>query len=137
MTEAPQETDGDEALTGPATKLILEEIEHERARQKFEEGFGPVHDDAEHSSGELLNAAVCYLIKGGEPTTVEQMRAIDHFWPWGAEWWKPKSRRRDIVRALALGVAELERMDRAEAKVKADKDGPAVCREVDGDDEAE
>jgi hypothetical protein len=32
-------------------------------------------------------------------------------------WWKPKDRRRDLVRAAALIIAEIERLDRdAEAR---------------------
>ena len=30
-------------------------------------------------------------------------------WPWALNWWKPKDRRRDLIRAGALIVAELER----------------------------
>lgn len=41
--------------------------------------------------------------KGG-PTTV---------WPWDWAWWKPKNPRRDLVRAAALIIAEIERLDRA------------------------
>ncbi len=122
-------TDEDLARQSERTALILAEVSVERDRQRVVEGFGPVHDDSEHSGGELLKAAACYLIKGGGGNSVEEMRAIEFLWPWDGEWWKPKSRRRDIIRALALGVAELERMDRAEAKAAKDGDGPAVCRE--------
>ena len=31
---------------------------------------------------------------------------------WDSEWWKPKDRRRDLIRAGALIVAEIERLDR-------------------------
>lgn len=37
-------------------------------------------------------------------------------WPWGAEWWKPKEPRRDLVRAGALIIAEIERLDRREGR---------------------
>ena len=33
-------------------------------------------------------------------------------WPWAAEWWKPKDCRRNLVRAGALILAEIERLDR-------------------------
>ena len=38
-------------------------------------------------------------------------------WPhtWDASWWKPKDRRRDLVRAGALIIAEIERLDRLDA----------------------
>jgi hypothetical protein len=38
------------------------------------------------------------------------------YWPWEDKWWKPKDRRRDLVRAGALIVAEIERLDRLAAK---------------------
>lgn len=34
-------------------------------------------------------------------------------WPWDASWWKPRGARRDLVRAAALIIAEIERLDRA------------------------
>lgn len=40
-------------------------------------------------------------------------------WPWDREWWKPKDRRRNLVRAAALLIAEIERLDRAEDKEAA------------------
>lgn len=33
-------------------------------------------------------------------------------WPWADEWWKPKDRRADLVRAGALILAEIDRIDR-------------------------
>jgi hypothetical protein len=38
------------------------------------------------------------------------------FWPWSLHWWKPKSPRRDLIRAAALIVAEIERLDRADSR---------------------
>jgi hypothetical protein len=39
-------------------------------------------------------------------------------WPssWSRTWWKPSGGRRDLVKACALMVAEIERRDRAQAK---------------------
>lgn len=39
-------------------------------------------------------------------------------WPttWAEDWWKPKNPRRDLVRAAALLIAEIERLDRAALK---------------------
>ncbi|HHW2459226.1 TPA: AAA family ATPase [Pseudomonas aeruginosa] len=36
-------------------------------------------------------------------------------WPWDEQWWKPTSARRDLVKACALALAEIERLDRAAA----------------------
>lgn len=37
-------------------------------------------------------------------------------WPWSPEWWKPKDPRRDLIRGIALLIAEAERRDRQEAQ---------------------
>jgi len=91
----------------------------ERARQIAVEGWTLAHDD-EHDRGEMALAAACYASpkrvfiadkivgRGYEEFT----RYIDA-WPWPDEWWKPKDRRRDLIRAAALIVAEIERLDRA------------------------
>lgn len=34
-------------------------------------------------------------------------------WPWHRVWWKPSTRRRNLVKAGALILAEIERLDRA------------------------
>jgi hypothetical protein len=46
---------------------------------------------------------------------------IPALWPWGAHWWKPKTGRRDLVRAAALLVAEIERLDRINAPGDGEK----------------
>jgi len=38
--------------------------------------------------------------------------SIGFGWPWNMVWWKPKNYRRDLVKAAALLVAEIERLDR-------------------------
>lgn len=86
---------------------VVEEILRERKREVEVEGFTHLHDDA-HPPGTLATAAACYAFhafsdEGGVPFA----------WPWDAEWWKPKNPRRDLVRAAALIVAEIERMDRS------------------------
>jgi hypothetical protein len=95
----------------PPTMLVLRDVEIERARQKNAEGFSPKRDDG-YVKGELADAAASYVL-GAE--WVERIC----IWPWSWEWWKPKDRRRDLVRAAALIVAEIERLDRAEQKKKS------------------
>ncbi|MGK1465694.1 ead/Ea22-like family protein [Klebsiella pneumoniae] len=81
----------------------------ERKRQVSAEGWTPGHDD-EYEHGELADAAGCYALSSelfdcaGEPPRP---------WPWPDEWWKPTNRRRDLVKAGALILAEIERLDRA------------------------
>jgi hypothetical protein len=92
---------------------VIEEIAAERKRQIEGEGFASEHDD-KHVPGELARAAACYAVscvqpyfKAGSPAQYRHA-----YWPWGEEWWKPKGFRRDLVRAAALIVAEIERVDR-------------------------
>lgn len=87
----------------------------ERQRQISVEGWTPEHDDA-HEEGSLACAAGCYAIHAGLPDEARVPKGwAPQDWPWGAEWWKPKDRRRDLIRAGALIVAEIERLDRAMA----------------------
>lgn len=94
----------------------------ERARQVSAEGWTTEHDD-EHRRGELASAAACYAAPFRVFQAVERPgRAYETFtsyedgWPWADRWWKPKDRRADLVRAGALILAEIERLDRAAAK---------------------
>lgn len=81
----------------------------ERQRQQSVEGWTPEHDD-EHCNEELAMAAVCYINETG---TVNRNGGKPWGWPWEASWWKPKGRRRNLVKAGALILAEIERIDRA------------------------
>ena len=93
---------------------VLAEIRWERERQRVDEGWTHEHDD-QHSCGELAQAAACYAHPA--PWGVcPQAGAPPKLWPWSIAWWKPKDRRRNLVRAAALIVAEIERMDRAARK---------------------
>lgn len=88
---------------------VLEEIEAERRRQVEEEGWTAEHDD-QHTEGHLALAAACYAV--GSAINLEQDRVFSRYWPWDRKWWKPKNPRRDLIRAAALIVAEIERLDR-------------------------
>jgi hypothetical protein len=94
----------------------------ERRRQIEREGWTPEHDD-EHSDGSMALAAACYASNAAtwaaKGTTKLQKSysalSISFRWPWSEKWWKPKSQRHDLVRAAALILAEIERLDRAAA----------------------
>lgn len=98
---------------------VISEIAEERRRQIESEGWTPAHDDR-HDDGSLARAASCYadpspqMFADGWPGG-QKPRPVR--WPmsWGFGWWKPKDRRRDLIRAAALIVAEIERLDRAAA----------------------
>lgn len=83
----------------------------ERQRQVAVEGWDAAHDD-EHNHGELATVASCY-IDAHNPCRV--VGSLPSHWPrsWDESWWKPTSHRRDLVKAAALLLAEIERIDRA------------------------
>lgn len=95
------------------------DVTAERRRQIEAEGWGNVHDDG-HTNFELTKAAVAYAQRAAMTYDVrvleEERNHIPSIWPWSRTWWKPKDRRSDLVRAAALLIAEIERLDRAEAK---------------------
>jgi len=93
----------------------------ERERQVGKEGWTPEHDDDdEHTKGELAAAAIAYLVddlgKGLSPCSVMQGHLGAEgreWWPWGPETFKPKTPLRNLRRAGALILAEIERRLRA------------------------
>ena len=109
---------------------VIAEIAAERRRQVEAEGWSPEHDDL-HCGGELSSAAACYAIepKFG-PATLD---FIERWWPWERKWWKPKDRRRDLIRAAALIVAEIERLDRAKTDEYGRKEIPGKLEWYEGE----
>lgn len=89
------------------TDPILE-IMAERERQISTEGCTLENDDR-HRKGQLRDAAACYLLIDGTSRGI-----IANLWPFFRLWWKPSTERRNLVKAAALIVAELERLDRLE-----------------------
>ncbi|SHI10001.1 Ead/Ea22-like protein [Pantoea sesami] len=79
----------------------------ERQRQRSVEGWTSEHDDA-YQNNELADAAACYAIHAHN-----QGLSTPAHWPWDPEWWKQSGPRRDLVKAGALILAEIERIDRA------------------------
>lgn len=96
----------------PHEHVILE-IARERERQMAVEGWTPEHDD-KHTRGDMAAAAGCYAIVAGCSDRSREQFAAKPYpeWPWDDKWWKPTDRRRDLVKAAALIVAEIERLDR-------------------------
>ncbi|MFF6585946.1 hypothetical protein ACET34_24300 [Pseudomonas aeruginosa] len=100
------------APTGQTPQAWLD-VQAERRRQIEAEGWTPEHDDA-HSHGEMARAAACYALAGSSaPNDGTAALLVSLAWPWDEQWWKPTSARRDLVKACALALAEIERLDRA------------------------
>lgn len=93
---------------------VIAEIAAERRRQIEVEGCTPEHDDR-WIRGELAMAAATYALTAAGLVRLDGPTEINPpvVWPWDREWLKPKDRRRDLIRAAALIVAEIERLDRA------------------------
>lgn len=82
----------------------------ERERQVKVEGWTETHDD-QWQFNELSKAAASYAYypEGDIPLFL---------WPWDQVWFKPVSHRQNCVKAAALLIAEIERIDRYESKIK-------------------
>lgn len=99
----------------------------ERRRQIESEGWSPQHDD-HHADGSLLQAAMQYYrhaVGLHIPTrrrvfTLTRIANIPIQWPWADCWWKPKTPHRDLERAGALCLAEIDRLRREDASLPVD-----------------
>ncbi len=86
------------------------DVQAERRRQITAEGWTPDHDDL-YCAAELPRAAAAYILSGAN----DEAPAI---WPFSAKWWKTRDARANYMRAGALILAEIERLDRAAAAGK-------------------
>lgn len=105
----------DQILSKAAVDVLTE-------RQRQLKTYTPEHDDAQ-TDGQLGRAAAAYAVASNS-AVYEQDKArparwdhsyiphVDRLWPWNWTYWKPKDRRHDLVRAGALILAEIERLDR-------------------------
>nr|ACD38839.1 hypothetical transport protein [Pseudomonas aeruginosa] len=101
------------AAPGKEVPQAWHDVQAERRRQIEAEGWTPEHDD-EHSHGQMARAAACYALAGSSaPNDGTAALLVSLAWPWDEQWWKPTSARGDLVKACALALAEIERLDRA------------------------
>jgi hypothetical protein len=101
----------------------------ERVRQLSEEGYDGAHDDT-HTAGELAMAAACYAAPHRIYKKADYADGVSFMDPWPRGWRKDKRpyndgairsngskgepyRRELLVKAAALILAEIERIDRA------------------------
>lgn len=101
-------------IFAPNPSAALLDVAAERRRQIEAEGWTPEHDDG-HSDGALAMAAACYACPDPRIEVFPNGQQSPEGWPWSAYWWKPKDRRSNLVRAAALLLAEIERLDRAKS----------------------
>lgn len=93
------------------------DVRSERERQIVEEGHTREHDDINHDCDNALSrAAACYALAGvgnSGPFWINRLQVPQQVWPYRWEW-KPSDRRRNLIKAAALLLAEIERIDRQE-----------------------
>jgi hypothetical protein len=110
---------GAAAPVGSETTQAAKDVLAERRRQIEVEGWDAAHDDEhEGGSGSLAKAAACYALAASEQASGWDGPFVKQpgLWPWEAQWWKPKDQRRNLVRAAALLLAEIERLDRKDSR---------------------
>ncbi|HHG4357539.1 TPA: hypothetical protein ACPWEY_001243 [Pseudomonas aeruginosa] len=113
-----------EALLSGHVSQAERDVLAERRRQVETEGFDASHDDMA-TRGQIARAAGCYALHAGGigtdwPDGIRNGSAL--FWPWDKEWWKPRPARENLVRAGALILAEIDRLDRVTTSPPGDAD---------------
>lgn len=86
---------------------VLAEVAAERQNQ-IAQGHSLTLDDG-YIDRELARASGAYALNAAAQT------AGSLYWPWPGHTWQPADARRDLVRSAALAIAEIERLDRAQA----------------------
>lgn len=94
LADKPDEAGAQVEVTTAARDVLAE-----RRRQIEAEGWTQEDDDKQTDS-EMAHAAACYALNNAS------------VWPYSISWWKPTDRRRNLVKAGALIIAEIERLDR-------------------------
>lgn len=94
-------------VAAPELTNAARDVLAERRRQVEAEGMERQYDD-KYKHEELRRAAVAYAY----PQVLERDTSL---WPWAKSWMKHSTPRRDAVKAAALLLAEIERIDRAAA----------------------
>lgn len=97
----------------PQATQAWRDVVAERQRQVTAEGWSISRDD-NYVHRQLMWAAVTYCF-----SAANDRKYAERFWPWDNDWFKPTDERRDLVKAGALILAEIERIDRA--AVEGDK----------------
>ena len=106
-----------------AESAAIRDVLAERKRQISVKGWTAEHDDT-HNDGQMAMAAAYYAAHTVNTNHMPQYvkEAINGMlsfcWPWSRKWWKPSTPRRNLVKAGALIIAEIERIDRATEKEK-------------------
>ena len=84
----------------------------ERQRQINDEGYDKKHD-MHHSPKEFVNAAIAYAIYEDEAyvNCDENVTCYEKLWPWEKQYFKPKDKKRNLIKAGALIAAAIDRLN--------------------------
>lgn len=97
----------------------INDVSAERLRQIEEEGYGYNNDD-KYPGGELAAAGACYAMHAAwnlAPINAgKDLPGTPAWWPFDVVHWKPADPRRNLVKAAALIIAEIDKIDRRETK---------------------
>lgn len=103
---------------------ILGEVKQERLRQINKEGYTQSVDD-NGEPGRLAAAGACYAIRSAFELSQGSGSVLDGkvpiWWPFDPSSWKPKDVRSNLIRAMALLSAELEKMQRQSTQVEPEE----------------
>ncbi|RKU03382.1 hypothetical protein C7H84_09600 [Burkholderia sp. Nafp2/4-1b] len=117
---------GEDAIPSPRAvpTAAAHDVLMERRRQIEFEGVTFERDDG-YQDAELSRAAAAYALSA---SGLSNAVTLD-FWPWITDWWKPTTPRRDLVKAGALILAAIERIDRDAARTQAHaRRNEPICR---------
>ena len=98
------------------TTKAVNDVLNERQRQISEKSYTSEHDD-KYGHFELARAGVSYAQNAVffcDCDATNKYKGVPSIlgWPFAEKHWKPKSVRKDLVKAAALIIAEIESIDR-------------------------
>jgi hypothetical protein len=98
---------------------VLREVLDERNRQINSKGYDEHHDNV-YTQNELIRAADSYVsnviqrgwVYNENNPEKYQKEEVPEYFPFDDCFWKPENPRKDLVKAVAMLIAELERIER-------------------------
>lgn len=97
----------------------IADVIQERGRQVMHHGYDPAHDD-EHRNGEIAISAIAYIQAAHQKHLGLADGELDVFWYFDSPMPEmKKDPRRLLVKAAAMLIAEIDRLDRVLAKASS------------------
>lgn len=89
--------------------VVIAEVRDERERQ-IKLGYTAEHDDDLEGGKQLAKGAAAYALYATFENDADE--TVQKLWPWAEVDFKPTNHRRNVVKATAMLIAELQRIDR-------------------------